>query len=94
MRKSAELEGPSCITKAWDNEIIFVLLAPDEAAPVAIEAWIAERIRTGKNQPKDAQIIEAQQCANVMREQREPLREAIHTVDQFNHRDSRINPQN
>ena len=52
MRKSAELEGPSCITKAWDDEMIFVLLARDEAAPVAIEAWISERIRTGKIIPK------------------------------------------
>ena len=70
--------------------MIFVLLARDEAAPVAIEAWISERIRTGKNHPKDAQITEAQKCADIMRGQREPLREAIHMVDRFNHRDSRL----
>lgn len=61
MRKHEELTDPrSCLNKARDGEWLFVLLGRDRAAPVAVRAWIAERIRLGKNQPDDAQIIEAE----------------------------------
>jgi nicotinate (nicotinamide) nucleotide adenylyltransferase len=56
----------SCLNKARDNERLFVLLARDAAAPVAVRAWVAERLRLGKNQPDDAQIREALDCASRM----------------------------
>jgi hypothetical protein len=38
-------DSASCLNTARDNERLFVLLARDVAAPVAIRAWAAERIR-------------------------------------------------
>lgn len=56
----------SCWNRARDFEMLFVLLARDAAAPVAIRAWIAERIRIGKNTVTDPQIQEAEICAQEM----------------------------
>jgi hypothetical protein len=62
MKKRDELMDPrSCMNRADEGEWTFVLLGRDAAAPVAIRAWIEERIRLGKNARTDAQIIEAQQ---------------------------------
>lgn len=67
MRKRDEIEDTeSCFNKAGDEERLFVLLARDPAAPVAIRAWIAERIRLGRNVADDAQIVEALDCAARM----------------------------
>ena len=67
MQKLKELCDPnSCLSKAMDSERLFVLLARDEAAPVAIRAWIKERVRLGKNRTSDAQIAEAEECARLM----------------------------
>jgi phage terminase Nu1 subunit (DNA packaging protein) len=65
MRKRDELIA-GCMAKAHDDEMTFVLLGRDVAAPLAIRAWTAERIRLGKNQPGDAQLIEAEECARLM----------------------------
>lgn len=74
MLKRDEIETPeSCFNKAQDNERLFVMLARDPAAPVAIRAWIAERIRLGKNVSDDAQIREARECANLMESERPEL---------------------
>lgn len=71
MRKSDELMKPSsCLNRAKDDEVLFVLLARDEAAPAAIRAWIVERIRLGKNSPADAQISEAVTCIGKMEDWR------------------------
>jgi len=56
--------------RAHDDEMTFVLLGRDAAAPEAIYAWIAERIRLGKNAVGDAQIVEAFKCARLMAETR------------------------
>jgi hypothetical protein len=62
MRKREELTNPaSCMSRARDDEMTFVLLGRDKAAPAAVRAWIEERIRLGKNQRTDAQIVEAEQ---------------------------------
>jgi hypothetical protein len=67
MIKRDEIENPkSCFNRALDEERIFVLLARDPAAPIAIRAWVAERIRLGKNRSGDDQIREALDCANLM----------------------------
>lgn len=67
MFKHAEIGSPnSCLNKAKFNEMLFVLLERDAAAPTAIRAWIAKRIELGKNTPDDIQILEALQCAEYM----------------------------
>ena len=77
MIKRDELEDTnSCLSKASDSERLFVLLARDPAAPVAIRAWIAERIRLGKNAPGDEQIREAFECANLMEMERVEIESA------------------
>ena len=77
MIKRDEIEDTeSCLNKAGDGERLFVLLARDPAAPVAIRAWIAERIRLGKNAPGDEQIREAFECANLMELERVEIESA------------------
>jgi hypothetical protein len=67
MRKSDELACEhSCLNRANDDETIFVLLGRDPAAPVAVRAWIEERIRLGKNMPNDAKILGAHECIREM----------------------------
>jgi hypothetical protein len=65
MKKRDELQF-GCMAKAAEDEMTFVLLGRDRAAPVAIRAWIAERLRIGKNKIDDPQIAEAEQCAKAM----------------------------
>lgn len=72
MIKSNEREHPSsCWNKALETERVFVLLARDAAAPVAIRAWAQERIRLGKNVETDEQISEALYCAQMMESEQE-----------------------
>lgn len=67
MIKSKELADPnSCLNRAGDDEMIFVLLARDVAAPHAIREWALERIVRGKNNSDDPQLIEALRCAEFM----------------------------
>jgi len=71
MMKFLEYHDPdSCWNRADHNEIVFVLLARDAAAQMAIQAWCEERIRLGKNKPGDPQILEALECSSRMAEQR------------------------
>ena len=74
MIKRDEIEDTqSCLNKANDSERLFVLLARDPAAPAAIRAWIAERLRLGKNVAGDEQIREAFECANLMELERSEI---------------------
>jgi hypothetical protein len=67
MRKKDELSKEhTCLQHAHAEEMVFVLLSRDSAAPVAIRAWVAERLRLGKNAETDAQIVDALECARVM----------------------------
>lgn len=67
MRKSLELADPtSCLNRATDDEFVFVLLGRDQATPIAIRAWIAERIRIGKNKADDPQIVSAEDLAKTI----------------------------
>lgn len=82
MKKTDELRCETgCLNSALPNEYLFVLLARDEAAPVAIEAWVHERIRLGKNKLEDPMIKEAIRCANAMRETRGEIRRALGKPD-------------
>jgi len=60
----------SCLNNAKDDEMIFVLLARDPAASVAIRCWIHERLRIGLNKAEDMQIINARKCVDFMDKQR------------------------
>jgi hypothetical protein len=67
MIKSEELKNPdSCLNRAREDEMLFVLLGRDAAAPHAIREWAAQRIRLGKNKPEDDQIAEALEAADRM----------------------------
>lgn len=69
--KKEELSNPnSCMSKALDGEMTFVLLARDSAAPFTIRAWCQERIRLGRNKPSDQQIVDALSCADEMEVQK------------------------
>lgn len=67
MIKTRELSDPdSCMSRARDDEMTFVLLARDIAAPGAIREWCRLRCLHGKNKPRDPQIAEALECARTM----------------------------
>ena len=67
MRKIEELTNPnSCLFKARPDEMMFVLLGRDAAAPKAVRAWVRYRIDSGKNCIDDAQVREALACADAM----------------------------
>lgn len=71
MRKIDELANEeSCLNRAKSNEMVFVLLGRDSAAPFAIRAWCEERILQGKNMAQDAQILEALAIADAMTRER------------------------
>ena len=81
MRKHEELNDPtSCLSKALDEEGLFVLLGRDAAAPAAIRFWVAERLRLGKNVERDPQIQEALDRANQMERERADLLKTIETT--------------
>lgn len=76
MIKREELTNPnSCMSRAREDEMTFVLLERDAAAPAAIRIWVRERIRLGKNKPRDPQITEALRTADLIAEshRRQPL---------------------
>lgn len=80
MIKSRELSEPnSCLSKARDDEMTFILLERDPAAPAAIRAWIEERIRLGLNERGDAKLEEAAACSGYMEHKLlETMNEARH----------------
>jgi len=53
-----------------EEETVFVVYESDPAAPAAIRAWVAERIRLGKNHPSDPRIYEALELADKMERRR------------------------
>lgn len=71
MIKREELTNPdSCMSRAMDDEMTFVLLSRDVCAPETIRFWCESRISAGKNTPNDPQITEALACAKRMEWQR------------------------
>lgn len=76
----------SCLNRAASQEHLFVLLSRDPASPVAIRAWITERLRIGRNVPGDEQIREAYECAALMELQRSEIevsrsQQQMHWID-------------
>jgi hypothetical protein len=72
MKKCDELSDPnSCLNRAADDEIIFVLRAHDVAFSDTLRSWVNLRIVLKKNSYRDAQVVEALATADqVEREQR------------------------
>ena len=71
MKKKEEITNPqSCLSKADPEEMLFVLLARDAAAPGAIRFWASERLRMRMNDADDDKIKEALACADAMYKQR------------------------
>lgn len=65
MRKLDELILPdSCFNKAADDDLLFVLIQKDPAAPATIRFWIEERIRLGLNAQGDAKLASAESLAH------------------------------
>lgn len=80
MRKRDELQDPtSCLSKARNTEMLFVLLARDGCAPQTIRYWCKARVAAGKNRWDDPQIMEALACALSM-EREERHAAPIHMV--------------
>lgn len=78
MLKCEETATPSsCLNKALDNERVFVLLARDAAAPLAIYGWVLHRVDTGLNKLSDPEIIEAMECARLMEGERDAIRKEL-----------------
>lgn len=73
MRKNEEIINPnSCLNRALNTELIFILLGRDTTAPAAIRFWCKERINQRKNNPNDAQIIDALNLAERMEKECKP----------------------
>lgn len=70
LKKTEESSRGSCWNRADSNEMVFVLLGRDVAAPAAIRAWVEARILAGKNKRDDTQIQEALGAADYMEERR------------------------
>jgi hypothetical protein len=66
MKKADELRGPSCLTRAADDEPLFVLRANDDLAPNIVREWAHEYLlrKRGNFTPQNsAKFLEALQLA-------------------------------
>lgn len=71
MIKRREIECPeSCLNRAANDEMLFVLLGRDRCAPWVVRFWVVLRILSGKNRWSDPQVREALVCARQMRDVR------------------------
>jgi hypothetical protein len=59
-----------CYTYAEPDEPMFIVLGRDAAGPMAVRAWIDQRIASGKNKPDDQQIVDAREIADAMEQYR------------------------
>lgn len=75
MTKAEELANPnSCLNKAKDDEMLFILRAKDVCAPFAIAEWIRKRIEIRMNRWTDPKIQEANRCVDTMVSQQKDLK--------------------
>jgi hypothetical protein len=75
MKKTDEISGPSsCINRALDDELVFVLLGRDPVAPDIIRYWCKCRVGQGLNTWRDPKIKEALALADAMDADRDLLR--------------------
>ncbi len=84
MIKRDELSNPgSCMSRALPHERTFVVLARDITAPATIREWCRLRCIRGLNLPKDPQITEALQCADLMETERSGIRAELAGGDDY-----------
>jgi hypothetical protein len=77
MRKQDELAFPnSCLNKAKDDEMLFVLLGRDKAVPDTIRFWCQMRVKRKLNTIGDPQIVEALRVADEMEAEQHRVRRA------------------
>ena len=76
IKRMEKADGRSCWNKAADDELVFVLLARDVAAPRAVREWANERVALGKNRFDDSQIEEALKWAKAVENQQRSGSEA------------------
>lgn len=82
MRKLQEISNPnSCMSRAKDDEMTFVLLGRDIVAPAVIREWCRLRCLHGKNSQKDPQITEAMECAEAMEKEIAPKTRRVLVVE-------------
>ncbi len=75
MIKREELSDPrSCMSRARDDEMTFVLLGRDVTFAATVRFWVAERIRLGKNAPGPPQVQEALAAAARVEKEHHPVR--------------------
>jgi hypothetical protein len=73
MEKLREMADPaSCLNKAGDHELLFVLLERDPSCLAAVEAWINDRIARGLNTSTDDKITSARQWMSEVIQRRGP----------------------
>lgn len=78
MIKCRELTDPkSCMSRAKEDEMTFVLLGRDPAAPDTIRFWVEQRVALNKNSYSDPQIQEALGCAAYMEIIRYPNKDQL-----------------
>lgn len=76
MIKRKEVNDPkSCLNRARDDEMVFVLLGRDRAAATAIRAWARERVWLGLNSHGDAQITESLDLADAIQNEQQQRKE-------------------
>lgn len=74
MKKKDEINDPnSCLSKAGDDEIIFVLRAKDPVAPDTIRMWLNLRVIRGHNEASDKKIHDARSLAEQMELQQQEM---------------------
>jgi len=60
MRKVDEVAHPdSCLNRANDDEMLFVLLGRDKTFPEVVRFWVERRVYHGLNDIRDPQIKDA-----------------------------------
>lgn len=75
MRKRDELaQTTSCLNKAGNDELIFVLLGRDIAAAETIRFWARQRCFLQKNKFEDPQIVEAMKLATEIEEELQEMK--------------------
>lgn len=65
-RQQMQLDPNSCLNRAAPDEPLFLLRAHDIASSNTVRSWIKERLATGKNNPGDPQILDAERIAAEM----------------------------
>jgi hypothetical protein len=69
VRKIEEIMNPkSCLNKAAEDELIFVLRANDPAMADTIRSWVTIRVQRKLNKLTDVRIVEAIKLANLVDE--------------------------